>query len=130
MHIVIDYCYIFVFILPFSDTINLLFHSYFVFEIDISFEDIFFLIPLFFLIFLHPFFVLFCSVLRYAMRSYPILSYPILSYHPSLFYSPFPQHHPSLYQTISRLSKHILLCDGYSHPRCTVVYHFIFTMLI
>lgn len=54
----------------------------------------------------------------------------MLSYHPSLLYSPFPQHHPSLYQTVSGFSNHTLLCDRYSHPRCTYVYYFIFTSLI
>jgi hypothetical protein len=171
VHIVIAYCYIFIFILPFSAAINILLYSCFLFEIDNSFEYIFFLILHLF----HLFILLFCTISRYAMLcyaircdamrcdamlsypilsypilsypilsypilsypilsypilSYPILSYPILSYHPSILFSPFLQPHLTLYQTISGLSNHTLLCDRYSHPRCTYDYYFDFTVPI
>jgi hypothetical protein len=86
MHIVIDNCYFFVSNFPLSFPINLLLHSYFLFEIDISFEDIFFLILLFF------FFFSYCSVLFCAMRCDAMLSYPIIP-PSSTLHSPNTIHH-------------------------------------
>ena len=68
-------CYFFVSTFPYSVT-KKKFRSYFLFEIDISFYDIFFL----FLHLFHLSLLLFCPVLRYAMLSHPILSHPILPY--------------------------------------------------
>ena len=127
MHIVIDYCNLFVSTSPFALSVPnhlLLLHSYYLFQIDISFEDIFFHVLLFFI------FSQLCFFSYYFALRDTMLFYAMLSYHPSILYSPFPQHHPSLYQTISRLINHILLCDRYSHPRCTYVHYFIFTILI